>query len=117
MKRLLKIALTITLSSITLVLMGSHKDTQLNAKTLYEKSVNSSVHTSSPPGSEVLALNMNGAEKFGDDFLMAWKNGKSSEFIPDQLELDEFLYSAFGVEYKKLLEKEKTALDLIYLIL
>jgi hypothetical protein len=110
MNRLFKIALTICLSSISLVFMGSHKDNQLNAKTLYGKSLNSNIHQSFSSGRDVLSLNINGAEKFGDDFLVAWKNGKSSEFIPDQLELDEFLYSVFGVEYKKLLEKDKNSI-------
>jgi hypothetical protein len=110
MKCLFKIALTLSLSSITLVFIGSHKDNQLNAKTLDGKSLSSNIHQSFPSGRGVLALNINGAEKFGDDFLAAWKNGKSSDFIPNQLELDEFLYSIFGAEYKKLPEKDRSSI-------
>jgi hypothetical protein len=110
MNRLFKIALTICLSSTTLVFMSSHKDNPLNAKTLDGKALSRNIHQSFPSGREVLALNITSAEKFGDEFLVAWKNGRSSEFIPDKLELDEFLYSVFGGEYEKLPEKDKNSI-------
>jgi hypothetical protein len=110
MKCLFKTALTISCSSIILISLSSYKENQLKAGTIYKEPVNKYTQVYSPAESEILALNASNFEKFGDDFLMAWKAGKSSQFIPDQVDLDEFLYSAFESRYTNLSVREKNSI-------
>jgi hypothetical protein len=107
MKRLFKIALTISLSSVALLALGSHEAFGAQAKTIHGEHKNNSTQKYSPAETKILALNTNSAEKFGDEFLKAWKSGKSSNFIPNKVDLDQFLYAAFGSEYMNLSIQEK----------
>lgn len=107
MKYLFKIALTVSLSSIALLSLGSNENLKVKAEIIRGEYKNNHIQKYSPTNTQILALNTNSAEKFGDDFLKAWKSGKSSEFIPNKVDLDRFLYTAFGSDYMNLPIQEK----------
>ncbi len=107
MKHLFKIALTISLSSIALLALGSYENLGVKAEIIPREHKNNPIQKYSPAETKILALNTNSAEKFGDNFLKAWKSGKSFDFIPNKVDLDRFLYAAFGSEYMNLPIQEK----------
>jgi hypothetical protein len=106
-KCLSKIVLTASLSSIVLISLSSYREYQIKAETIYRFPINKHIQGSASAERKILAMNTKNVEKFGNDFLMAWKAGRSAQFIPDKVELDEFLYSVFGSEYTKLSIQDK----------